>query len=284
MAYSVIGSTGMVGSAIVREIKRQRKEAFPGGIFMCAGRVSGIRGNIEQPVAHLADNLNIYLEAAQRLKTSKVLFFGSSCMYPKDCRQPMREKDLWTGKLEPTNEGYAVAKLAGLALCQAYAKQYGCRYITAIPCNLYGPGDHYEPQRAHVIPALITKFKAAKEAGDREVKLMGSGKAIREFMHVDDLAEAAILLMEKWDSPEPVNVGSGEEVSIHGLASLIASLIGYQGKVTFAGGPDGMARKVVDSSKMRSLGWEPKIGLLEGLAQIINDPRRDTDLTTFKRG
>lgn len=292
----IAGERGMVGGAIARlldGIGVKPSDAWIDGgdyyhpeegeylsadhVFLACGKVGGIQANLAKPVDFLWDNIAMtqrHLEGARLGKVKKLLYLGSSCMYPRDCPQPMKESDLWTGPLEPTNEAYAVAKLAGEALCRAYRKQYGCNFITAIPCNLYGTGDHYEPERAHVIPALIRRFTEARDQGVKEVRLMGTGKARREFLHVDDMAQAALFLMDTYNEAEPINVGWGKDSSIWFIAETIARIIGYRGTVVFTGeGPDGMPRKCLDVSRMKALGWEPKIGLVEGLERTIKEAK-----------
>jgi GDP-L-fucose synthase len=284
----IIGESGMLGSAIRRAIDKQAVEKDLGWII-AAGRVGGIKDNMMHPAEFIHENLLIYQKWAAELVSArrhKALFFGSSCMYPRDCPQPMKEEYLWTGKLEPTNEAYAVAKLAGLALTQAYRRQYKSRFITAILCNLYGPGDRglrqslgfttgpaypaYMPEiQAHVIPALIRKFTKAKRDNVPAVQIQGSGKALREFMYVDDAAEAALLLMEHYDEIEPINVGSGQEISIRELVEMVSQIIGYKGDIVYTAGEDGMSRKLLDSSRILGMGWKPKIGLEEGLKRTI---------------
>ena len=286
----VAGHTGMVGSAILRLLQARGYENAKGFkktdslslllgalkcdyLFLCAGKVGGIQANIKSPADFITGNLDIalnYIEAAHECKVSKLLYLGSSCMYPRDCPQPMKEEYLLTGPPEPTNRAYAIAKIAGMEMCRAYAQQHGDRFITAIPCNLYGPGDHYEPDRAHVIPALIRKFVEAKRAGSDHVKVWGSGNARREFMHVDDLAAACLFLMERYDGAEPVNVGAGSDLSIYELAQMIADMTGFRDPFIFdSTKPDGAPRKLLDVSRINALGWKARIPLNEGLRRTI---------------
>jgi GDP-L-fucose synthase len=288
----VAGHRGMVGSALVRRLQREACEIVtidrkgldlrrqtdvdewmsktrPAAIFLAAGTVGGIIANDTRPAEFLYDNIMIVgnlIEAARRNRVQKLLFLGSSCIYPRHAPQPMVEECLLTGPLEPTNEWYAIAKIAGIKLCAAYRRQYGCDFISAQPTNLYGPGDTYDLAASHVIPALIAKIHLAKTTGAPSVEIWGTGKPKREFLHVDDLADALIFLMEHYSDELHVNVGSGEEVSIAGLAELIATVVGYRGAFRFATDkPDGTPRKLLDSSRLSRLGWHPTISLLDGL-------------------
>jgi len=207
------------------------------------------------------------IHSAWKHQTRKLLFLGSSCIYPRDCPQPIREEYLLTGPLEPTNEAYAIAKIAGLKMCQAYRRQYGFNAIVAMPTNLYGPGDNFHPENSHVVPGLIRRFHEAERANMPQVTIWGSGRPLRELMHVDDLADALLVLMNRYDEESMLNVGSGQEVSIADLAHTVADVIGYEGLLTFdAAKPDGTPRKALDSGKLRSLGWKPQIALRDGLA------------------
>ena len=297
----VAGHTGMVGSAIVRALKARGYENLllmnrgeldlrghrpvadyfratrPEYVFMAAARVGGIQANISQPAEFIMDNMLMqasviqaaYLTAAFR-PVKKLLFLGSSCMYPRDCPQPMREDMLLSGPPEPTNRAYAIAKIAGMEMCRAYRQQYGCNFITAIPCNVYGPGDHYEPERAHVIPTLISRMAARVEA--LAIDVWGTGTPRREFMHVDDLAAACLFLMENHDSPEPINAGTGQDIQIAELAYLIARVADYRAMVRFrTSEPDGAPQKLLDVSRINALGWKAKIGLEEGLRRTIEE-------------
>jgi len=291
----VAGHRGLVGAAIVR---RLRAEGFtnlllrthqetdltnqgaverlfvdhkPEYVFLAAAKVGGILANDTRPAEFLRENLAIQtnvIDAAYRHGTRKLLFLGSSCIYPKDASQPMREDCLLTGPLEPTNEWYAIAKIAGLKMCQAYRRQYGFNAISAMPTNLYGPGDNFNLKRSHVLPALVRKFDEAHAQGASEVEIWGTGMPRREFLHVDDLADASLFLMERYDEEPWINVGSGSEISIAELASLVARIVGYRGSVRFnTSMPDGTPRKLLDTSKLNALGWKPKIPLEGGIGQ-----------------
>lgn len=283
----------MVGNALVRRLKpidceiltadhatldlRRQKDteawlakARPDAIFIAAATVGGILANDTRPAEFLYDNLMIegnLIEAAHRIGVQKLLFLGSSCIYPRLASQPMAEEALLTGALEPTNQWYAIAKIAGLKLCAAYRRQYGCDFISAQPTNLYGPGDTYDLQSSHVIPALIAKMHRAQMMGISEVEIWGTGKPKREFLHVDDLADALVFLMERYSDESHVNVGWGEDQSIAELAALIAESIGFKGKFVYATDkPDGTPRKLLDVGLMNRLGWRPRISLREGIA------------------
>lgn len=290
----VAGHRGMVGSAIDRALKkngfthvlgRTRAEldlldrravcAFyekekPAVVIVAAAKVGGILANWEQPVEFLLQNLaiqNNLIEAAADHGTRKLLFLGSSCIYPKMAPQPIREDALLTGPLEPTNDAYAIAKIAGIKLCQSYARQYGKNFISAMPTNLYGPRDNYDPRHSHVLPALIRKIHDAKTSGAGSITVWGSGNPRREFLHTDDLADACLFLLEHYDQPEPVNIGCGEDVTIRELAETACEVLGFDGALEFdASKPDGTPRKLLDISKIKSLGWSPKIPLREGIA------------------
>lgn len=294
----VAGHQGMVGSGLVRALRRRGAQDIvtadrehvdlrqfttvdywfdanlPDVVILCAAKVGGIKANLASPGEFIADNLRIQtnvIEAARTHGIKRLIFLGSSCMYPRQVRQPMDESMLWSGWLEPTNEPYAVAKLAGMTMCRAYSQQYGVLYQTVIPCNLYGPGENADPETCHVIPALCHRIRTAKAAGETAVHFMGTGQACREFMHVDDAAEAILFVAENYEALEPVNVGSGDEISIDGLVNLIAKIIGWEGKAICDGGPDGAPRKLLNSGRARKLGWEPKIGLEEGLTRILGE-------------
>lgn len=290
----VAGHTGMVGAAIVRhlhaagfnnlllrthaelDLTDQRAvdqfyaDARPQFVFLAAAKVGGILANSTYPADFIHDNLAIQtnvIHSAWKHGAKKLLFLGSSCIYPRDCPQPIKEEYLLTGPLEPTNEWYAIAKIAGIKMCQAYRRQYGFDAICAMPTNLYGPGDNYHPENSHVVPALIRRFHGAKAANAPEVVVWGSGKPLREFMYVDDLTDALLILMQRYSGAELVNVGSGEEVSISELARMVASTVGYDGAIRFdASKPDGTARKLLDSSQLMSLGWQSSVRLHKGLA------------------
>jgi GDP-L-fucose synthase len=291
----VAGHRGLVGAAIVRRLREQgytrivvrdsrdldlREQAAvneffasvrPELVFVAAARVGGILANDSRPAEFIRDNLAIeanVIDAAYRHGTKKLLFLGSSCVYPKQAPQPMPEECLLTGPLEPTNEWYAVAKIAGLKMCQAYRRQYGFHAISAMPTNLYGPGDNFNLKGSHVLPALIRKFHEAHERGASEVEIWGTGTPRREFLHVDDLAEACLFLMQRYDEELWINVGSGSEISIRDLALLIARVIGYRGAVRFnTSMPDGTPRKLLDTSRLSALGWKPGIPLETGIEQ-----------------
>jgi GDP-L-fucose synthase len=291
----VAGHTGLVGSAIVRKLEamgfsnlhlrghreldlRQQNEVNsffaahrPNYVFLAAARVGGILANDTYPAEFLRDNLAIQtnvIDAAYKHGTKKLLFLGSSCIYPKYAPQPLTEESVLTGPLEPTNEWYAIAKIAGLKMAQAYRRQYGFDAISAMPTNLYGPGDNFDLNAAHVLPALIRKFHEAKIAGVREVVIWGTGTPRREFLHVDDLADACLFLMQGFSSELLVNVGWGEDISIAELAAIVARLVGFGGDFRFdTGKPDGTPRKLLDVTRMTTLGWKPKIPFSTGLAQ-----------------
>jgi GDP-L-fucose synthase len=290
----VAGHRGLVGSAIVRRLTAEGYEnlivasrdhvdlrdpravdAFfssekPAYVFLAAAKVGGILANDSMPVDFLRDNLLIELnvvEAAYRGGVRKLQFLGSSCIYPRMAEQPIREEYLLTGPLEPTNQWYAIAKIAGIKLAQAYRRQHGFPAISIMPTNLYGPGDNFDLRTSHVLPALIRKFHEAKRNGDREVMVWGSGNPRREFLHVDDLADAALFLMRHYDSPDIINVGVGDDISIADLASLIARVTGYEGRVSYdASKPDGTPRKLLDVSRLHALGWKAQIPLEQGIA------------------
>jgi GDP-L-fucose synthase len=289
----VAGHRGLVGGAIVRALEREghrnlllraREEldlteqaavrAFfererPQAVIMAAARVGGIHANDTQPAAFIRDNLLIQdnvIDAAYRSGVAKFLFLGSSCVYPKLAPQPIKEEYLLTGALEPTNEWYAVAKIAGLKMCQAYRRQYGFNAISLMPTNLYGPGDNFDLQNSHVLPALIRRFHEAKQRGDETLAVWGSGTPRREFLHVDDLADAALYLLKHYDDEGIVNVGWGEDVTIRELAELVREVCGYRGRLVFdTSKPDGTPRKLLDTSRLTSLGWRPKIALKAGI-------------------
>ena len=289
----VAGSTGMVGSAIVRRLGREgcailtagRDEIdllLPGAVtrffeserphvvFMAAAKVGGILANDTYPAEFLYQNLMIeanVTEAAYRSGVEKMLFLGSSCIYPKFAAQPIVESALLTAALEPTNEWYAIAKIAGIKLCQAYRRQYGCNFISAMPTNLYGPGDNYDLQTSHVIPALIRKAHEAKVRNEKTVTVWGSGTPRREFLHVDDCADALVHIMDVYSGDEHINVGSGADLSIAELAQSVAAAVGFTGEIVYDHSkPDGTPRKLMSGEKLRALGWAPRIGLADGLS------------------
>lgn len=288
----VAGHNGMVGSALRRRLAREDcvlvtverdevdlrrqgeveawiRRARPDIVLIAAATVGGIHANRSRPAEFIYDNLAIglnVLQAAREVAVEKLLFLGSSCIYPKFCQQPMSEDMLLTGPLEPTNEWYAMAKLAGLTAARAYRLQWGLDYITALPASLYGPGDNFDLENSHVIPALLRKFHEARMKGEKVVEIWGTGKPRREFLHVDDLAEALIHLVEHYSDEGPINVGSGEDISIAELASLVARVVGYEGQLVYnTAMPDGTPRKLLDVTRMSGLGWKPKISLEVGL-------------------
>jgi GDP-L-fucose synthase len=289
----VAGHRGLVGSAIERRLRAQgferllsrtraevdlcsqaAVEAFfaaerPQYVFLAAAKVGGIQANNSCPADFIRDNLQIQtnvIDSAWRHGTRKLLFLGSSCIYPKLAPQPMREEYLLTGPLEPTNESYAVAKIAGIKMCEAYRRQYGFDAISAMPTNLYGPGDNFSLENSHVLPALIRRFHEARERGDREVVIWGTGTPRREFLYVDDLAEAAVFLMENYSGEQLVNVGCGEDLTIRELAELVAETVGFQGRLVFdSSKPDGTPRKLLDVSRIRAIGWKPATSLPKGI-------------------
>lgn len=291
----VAGHRGMVGSAIVRRLQskgfnnlilrtsseldlrdgsavaRFFEAEKPDYVFLAAAKVGGIVANNTFRAEFLYDNLMIQsnvIHESYRAGVKKLLFLGSSCIYPKLAPQPLKEEYLLTGLLESTNEPYAIAKIAGIKMCDAYRSQYGCHFISAMPTNLYGPNDNYDLQKSHVIPALLRKFHEAKLQMNPEVVVWGTGTPLREFMHVDDLAEACLFLMDKFDQPGFINVGTGKELSIRALAELIAGIVGYSGKIVFdTTKPDGTPRKLMDVGMLQALGWNYKIGLREGLQE-----------------
>ena len=241
----------------------------PQYVFLAAAKVGGILANDSFPGDFIRENLAIQLnvlDAARRYGVRKLLFLGSSCIYPRDAPQPIREEFLLTGPLEPTNEPYAVAKIAGIKMCQAYWRQYGCNFISVMPTNLYGPNDDFDLERSHVVPALIRKFHEAKVKDRPSVDVWGSGSPRREFLHVDDLADACVFLMKEWDEPEIINVGVGKDISIAELAELVGSTVGYRGQIEYdPSKPDGTPRKLLDVSRIHDIGWRAKIPLAEGI-------------------
>ena len=298
----VAGHRGMVGGAVVRRLAEEDCEVItagrdvvdlvnqaavqawmaetkPDAIVLAAAKVGGIKANNDFPVDFLYENLMIeanIIQAAHEADVERLLFLGSSCIYPKFADQPMREDSLLTGPLEPTNEWYAIAKIAGIKLCQAYRTQYGRDWISAMPTNLYGPGDNYDLNSSHVLPALLRKFHEAKDAGAPSVELWGSGTPLREFLHCDDLADALVFLLKGYSGYEHVNVGSGVEVSIRELAETIADVVGYEAELTFdATKPDGTPRKLMDSSRLHAMGWNEARSLRDGIAQTYAQWRAD---------
>ena len=296
MTILVAGGSGLVGSAIVRELKRLNqvvvgisskdvdlldrdktfefiKNLIPTAIIDCAAKVGGIGGNNSYPVEFLSQNLQIQsnlMDAAHAAKVSKFVFLGSSCIYPRDCAQPIKEEYLLTGELEQTNSAYAVAKIAGIELIKSYRKEYGYKWISVMPTNMYGPNDNFDLENGHVLPVLIRKFIEAKRSGSDKVILWGSGSPLREFLHVDDLAKAVLLCMDKYDDSKQINVGSGQEVLIKDLADKISKAVGFNGEISWdSSKPDGTMRKVLDSSKIANLGWKPLISLDQGIASTV---------------
>jgi len=256
-------------SAAVREFFAQEKPVY---VIMAAARVGGIHYNSTAPYDFIYDNLIMstnVIEAARQTKVRKLLFLGSSCIYPKLAKQPIKEDSLLTGPLEVTNEAYALAKIAGIKLCTFARQQYGCDFISAMPCNLYGTGDNFSLENSHVLPAIIRKMHEAKLRGDTAVKLWGTGLPLREFLHVDDLAQACLLLMDKYSEPGTINIGSGQEVTIQALAETISSVVGYYGKLEFdKSKPDGTPRKIMDNSRIQALGWTSQISLKQGIQEV----------------
>ena len=290
----VAGHRGMVGAALIRRLEREKCEILtvgrdrvdlrrqdqvelwvaenrPDAVFLAAARVGGILANSTLPAEFIHDNLAIattVIDACHRHDVAKLMFLGTSCIYPRLADQPIREQALLTGELEPTNEWYAIAKIAGLKLCQAYRRQYGRDYVSVMPCNLYGQGDTYDLKGSHVVPALLMKMHQAKVENREAVEIWGTGNARREFLEVDDLADACVYLMKSYSGEEHVNVGFGTDVSIRELAQTIAKVVGYAGRFEFdATKPDGMARKLLDVTRLKSLGWEARTTLEAGLTK-----------------
>jgi GDP-L-fucose synthase len=243
----------------------------PAVVIIAAAKVGGIKANNDYPVEFLLDNLRIQnnvIRAAHEAGVRKLLFLGSSCIYPKFAPQPIPETSLLSGPLEPTNEAYAIAKIAGIKLCQAFSREYGANFISAMPTNLYGPNDNFDLETSHVLAALLRKAHEAKIRKTRELVVWGSGRPLREFLHVDDLASACLFLLENYDSPEIINVGCGEDISIRELAELICDVVGFDGELSWdATKPDGTPRKLLDVTGLRNLGWQPAIPLRDGIAQ-----------------
>ena len=290
----VAGHTGLVGSAVLRRLRAEGYAAVltatreqldlrdqaavnywfkanrPEYVFLVAGTVGGIWANSTRPAEFIYDNMMIHatvVHAAYQLGVKKLLYLGSSCIYPRDCSQPMREEELLSGYLEPTNEPYAVAKIAGIKLCQAYRAQYGCDFISAMPTNLYGPHDNFDLTSSHVLPALIRKFHDAKAEGRDEVVIWGTGAPRREFLHVDDLADACLFIMRHWDEGMHINVGTGEDLTIRELAELVAAVVHPASRLVFdTSKPDGTPRKLLDVSRLHALGWRHRLGLRDGIA------------------
>jgi GDP-L-fucose synthase len=293
----VAGHRGMAGSAIVRRLQSAGCEVVtagrdvadltrqkdtedwlaasrPDAIFLAAARVGGIHANNTRPAEFLYDNLAIetnVIHAAHRVGVKKLLFLGSSCIYPRDAAQPMREDALLTGPLEPTNEWYAIAKIAGLKLCQAYRRQYGSDFISAMPTNLFGPGDNYDLEQSHVVGALLVKMHRAKQARAPSVEIWGTGRPRREFLYVDDLADALVFLMERYSHEDTINVGTGLDMTITELATTIADVVGYRGQFVYnTSRPDGVARKLMDVGRLTALGWSAKTPFRDGMARAYD--------------
>ncbi len=290
----VAGHRGLVGSAIVRHLEREgftniltatrdqldlRSQSEvsnwfavhrPRYVFLVAGTVGGILANSTRPAEFIYDNMMIHgtvVHSAYETGVEKLLYLGSSCIYPRDATQPITEEQLLTGPLEETNEWYAIAKIAGIKLCQAYRRQYGCNFISAMPTNLYGPGDNFDLTSSHVIPALMRKFHDSRSTSTREVEVWGTGSAMREFLHVDDLASACLFLLENYDGDSHINVGTGVDLSIKELAETIQSIVNPSAVINWdTSKPDGTPRKLLDISRLRALGWEPSVDLSDGLA------------------
>jgi GDP-L-fucose synthase len=295
----VAGHRGLVGSAIWRALQRKgytqligkpRSELDlldanavrdfltkekPAYVFGAAARVGGIHANKTYPAQFLYENLqvqNTLIHGSYLTGVKKLMFLGSSCIYPKFAPQPMKEEHLLSGALEPTNEWYAVAKITGIKMCQAYRREYGCDFISVMPTNLYGPNDNYDLQNSHVLPALIRKFHEAKTSGAAEVVCWGTGSPFREFLYVDDLAEACVFLMENYSEEQFINIGSGSEISIKELSELVGRVVGFEGKIVWDfSKPDGTPRKLMDSSRLFALGWRPRISLEEGIRITYQD-------------
>ena len=294
----VAGYRGLVGGALIRRLetegftnlpKRDRSQLNladeaavqnffaqekPAVVIFAAAKVGGFKANTDFPVEFLLNNLRIQnnvIHAAYNAKVRKLLFLGSSCIYPKQAPQPIPESALLTGPLEPTNEAYAIAKIAGIKLCQAYAREYGANFISAMPTNVYGPNDNFDLETSHVLAALLRKAHEAKMRKTRELVVWGSGKPRREFLHVDDVAGACLFLLEKYDSPEIINVGCGVDISVRELAELICEVVGFHGELTWdATKPDGTPRKLLDVTKLNNLGWRPTIPLRDGIARTYD--------------
>lgn len=292
----VTGHRGLVGSAILRRLVREgfthiltatreqldlRDQAAvnywfranrPEYVFLVAGTVGGIMANMTRPAEFIYDNMMIHatvVHAAHLYNTKKLLYLGSSCIYPRLAPQPITEEALLTSALEPTNEAYAIAKIAGIKLCQAYRRQYGCNFISAMPTNLYGPNDNFDLSNSHVLPAMIRKFHDAKVSGREEVVIWGTGAPRREFLHVDDLADACVFLMRNWEEDIHINVGTGEDLSIRELAELVRSIVYPQARLVFdTSKPDGTPRKLLDVTRLHTLGWRHTIGIEEGIASV----------------
>lgn len=290
----VAGHRGLVGAAIAKALTSQGRDIVtrthaeldltnqaavrdffnttrPAAVILAAAKVGGIHANSAYPADFIRDNLliqTLVIDAAKNAGVRKLVFLGSSCIYPKFAPQPMREKDLLTGPLEETNQWYAIAKIAGIKMCQAYRRQYGFSAVSLMPTNLYGPGDNFTPVNSHVIPGLMRRFHEARLRGDDSVTVWGTGQALREFLHVDDMARASLACLDHYDEEEIINIGSGEEITIADLAALMAKTTGFAGKIVFdPTKPDGTPRKALDVSRLKALGWTPSLSLEDGLAQ-----------------
>jgi GDP-L-fucose synthase len=290
----ILGSRGLVGSNLLKKYREKYPDKNilspprhelnlsnynsvldyfatnkPELVFLCAAKVGGIKANNDYKANFITENLKIQtnvIEACHLFGTKKLVFLGSSCIYPKECPQPIKEEYLLTGPLEPTNDAYAIAKIAGIKMCQSYRDQYDCDYISVMPSNLYGPGDNFDLKTSHVLPALIRKFHEAKLNKSETVEMWGTGKPKREFLYIDDLADALIYLSENYSSGEIINVGPGEDLSIKELGYLIKDVVGYEGEIVFNPEyPDGTMRKVMDTRRIKEMGWEPKVSLREGI-------------------
>lgn len=298
MVY-IAGHRGLVGSAILRRLQNEGYYNFvlkshdeldltnqhdtndffraynPEYVFLSAAMVGGIKANNTRSAEFIYSNLHIQcnvIDAAAKFGVKKLMFMGSSCVYPRNCPQPIREESLLCGRLEPTNEAYAIAKIAGIIMCNAYRKQYGCNFISVMPTNLYGPGDTYDLDKSHVLPAMIKKFHDAKISGDKYVEIWGTGKPMREFLFSDDLAEACVMLMERYNDSEIINIGCGEEIQIKELAYMIKDIVGFTGEIKFnTDMPDGTPRKLLDSSRINDLKWKSKTSLYEGIRITYED-------------
>lgn len=305
----VAGHRGLVGSAITRLLKADgyqnlvlrtskeldlrdfaRVQAFfelekPDYVILAAAKVGGIKANMTYPADFIFDNLmvqNSVIKACLDAKVKKLCFLGSSCIYPRECPQPIKEEYLLTGPLEPTNEGYALAKIAGLKMVKYFNQQYGLPAICLMPCNLYGPGDSFDLENSHVLSALVRRFVDAASAGAKEITLWGTGVAWREFLHVDDLARAVLLLMERRDSADVINVGSGKEITIKALAEMIANKAGFKGKINWdSSKPDGMLKKCLDVSRISAYDFQPQVSLAEGIDQVIADYKKRSSMPDF---
>lgn len=304
----VAGHRGLVGSAIWRELERRGftnligrrhaelelldaaavrrfyAEARPEYVFVAAAKVGGILANNNQPAQFLYENLQIQshlIHGAHEAGVRKLLFLGSSCIYPKHAPQPLKEEYLLTGLLEPTNEWYAVAKIAGIKMCQAYRRQYGCDFISAMPTNMYGPNDNYDLQSSHVLPALIRKFHEARATGAKQVVCWGTGTPLREFLHADDFGRACVFLMEHYSEEQFINVGFGSDVTIRELAETVGRIVGFSGEIVWdTSKPDGTPRKLMDSSRLLALGWAPQVTLEQGIALAYEDFQKQMQRST----